>query len=144
MFKWTGLIIAVLLTACGGTQVGSTSDAQPQVIGSITRSGGFAGRAETLTVYADNTVRITEGEGPGPIVGQASVPAAQVQSLGAAFASNDWQELNAEYGQQVPDGYAYTISGGGKQVQTYDGATMPPTLTSIFQQINALWPPAQP
>jgi hypothetical protein len=144
MLRWAGVLIGLVLTACGGSQIGSTSDPQRQMVGSLTRSGGLAGRSETLTIYADNTVRVTQGEGQGAVVAEASVPAAQVQSLQAVFASNDWQSLDAEYGQQVPDGYAYTISGGGKQVRTYDGATLPPVLASILEQMNALWPPARP
>ncbi len=112
-------------------------------IGTLTRSGGIQGKTETLVVGGDGTLRLLDGATSGQVVKTARAPQAQLDSLAAAFVSREWQELDAEYGRQVPDGFAYTISGGNKQVVTYDGAQNPPLLDTVLNQLNGLWQLAQ-
>ena len=137
---WVFMFAIMLLTACGSAgapDVGGTSGTG--IVGSFTRSGGLQGLTETLTVHSDGTVTLSQGEGSGAPYRTAQVPNAQVQSLQAVFASKEWQQLEGSYGQQVPDGFQYTISANGKQVQTYDGAQHPAILDTALNQLNNLW-----
>jgi hypothetical protein len=100
-----------------------------------TRSGGFAGLTDKLTIYGDGRL-VTEGDsGSNTVQGD---PAA-VQALQQIITGGDWQSLEPSYGKQFPDAFAYTIEAGGKTVQTYDGVEMPAVLTQILQQINELF-----
>lgn len=117
--------------------------ADPRPIGTLTRSGGIQGTTETLVVGGDGTLQLLNGATNGQVVKTARAPQAQLDSLTATFVSKEWQQLDAEYGRQVPDGFAYTISGGNKQVVTYDGAQNPPLLDTVLGQLNGLWQLAQ-
>lgn len=122
--------------ASGGA-ASSVGSAGP--IGALTRSGGIQGKTETLVVGADGTLQLRNGDINGQVVKTAQAPQAQVDSLSAVFASSEWQQLAPKHGRQLPDGFAYTVSAGNKQVQTYDGAQNPPLLDTVLNQFNALW-----
>lgn len=136
-----------LLASCGAADQAATGNnatqsnaaARDQIVASFTRSGGLQGKTETLVIAGDGTLTIREGDPNGSISKTAKAPPAQIESLRATFASRDWQQLAASYGRQVPDGYAYTIRAGNKNITTYDGAQNPPILDNILSQMNKLW-----
>jgi hypothetical protein len=87
---------------------------------------------DKVTVYGDGRL-VTEGDsGSHTVQGD---PAA-VQALHALVVGSDWQGLDAKYGEQFPDAFAYTIEAGGKTVQTFDGVETPAVLTQVMQQLN--------
>lgn len=121
----------------------AASVAETGPVATLTRSGGMQGKMETLVVGGDGRLQLLKGDINGQVVKTAQAPQAQLDSLVAAFASREWQQLTPQYGHQVPDGFAYTISGGNKQIAAYDGAQNPPVLDTVLNQLNALWQVAQ-
>lgn len=113
------------------------------IIGSLTRSGGFTGDTQTLVVRDDRTLQLLNGDLSGQVFKTAQAPQEQVENLRVAFASSDWLDLEAKYGQQVPDGFAYTVTSGSKQVVTYDGVQNPHGLDVVLAQLSGLWQVAQ-
>lgn len=113
------------------------------LIAALTRSGGLVGRTQTLLVRQDGTVALLNGEQGSPPFKTGKASAEQLQSLRTLLASPEWQQLDASYGQQVPDGFAYTVTGGGVQVQTYDGTQNPAALENVLSKLNELWQVAQ-
>lgn len=106
-----------------------------EIVAVWTRSGGFAGLTDTLTIYADGRL-VTEGDsGSHTVQGDT----AAVDTLHETVAGSEWQDLNDTYGEQFPDAFAYTIKAGGKTVTTYDGIETPELLTQVMQQINVLF-----
>lgn len=116
----------------------STATDADQMIAVFSRSGGIAGRTQTVMVQRDGTIAIRNGDAGAPMIQTAQADPAAIATLEAAINSDAWQQLDAQYGRQVPDGFAYTINAGGKQVQTFDGATNPPILDSVIEQMSAL------
>ena len=113
------------------------------LLASLTRSGGLQGRTQTLLVQQDGALALLNGE-PGSAVfktGQAS--AAQLQALQTLLNSADWRQLDESYGRQVPDGFMYSVTGGGQRITTYDGAQNPPALENALSQLNELWQTVQ-
>src|SRR5688572_10272355 len=122
MYKILILMCALLLAGCGaagttappatptnapqptpatGGQATTTGD---EVVAVLTRSGGFAGITDKITIYGDGRL-VTEGDsGTHTVQGD---PAA-VQALHEIVVGDDWQSLDAKYGEQFPDAFAYT------------------------------------
>jgi hypothetical protein len=132
------LISVVMLAACGTVSPPTTEGQDTEIVAQMTRSGGLQGRTERLAVARDGIVMFFNENRTEPLQ-TIQVPQAQVEALESAFASREWQQLETSYGEQTPDAFAYTIIGGGKQVTTYDGATNPPILDKVLQQMNDLW-----
>ena len=110
----------------------------------FTRSGGIAGRTETLVVDGSGTLALLNGDASGQVVSTSQAPQAELDALKAELASAEWQQLAAgKIGQQPADGFAYTVLTGGKQVETYDGVTNPPVLERVLGHLSALWQAAQ-
>lgn len=109
------------------------------LIAALTRSGGLQGQTETLLVRQDGTVALLNGEQPGAVFKTGKASAAQLQTLRALLESDAWQQLDATFGRQVPDGFSYSVTGGGLRVMTYDGAQNPPVLESVLAELNELW-----
>ena len=109
------------------------------LIAALTRSGGFQGQTETLLVRQDGTVALMNGEQMGAPFKTGKASAAQLQTLRALLESDAWQGLDATVGRQVPDGFSYTVTGGGVRVTTYDGAQNPAVLESVLAELNELW-----
>jgi hypothetical protein len=126
-----------------GTVTASIAGQANDLIGSLTRSGGITGDTQILVVLGDGTLQLLNGDLNGQVFKTAQASQAQVDDLKAAFASRDWLELEAKYGQQVPDGFAYTVMSGNKQVVTYDGAQNPHGLDVVLAQLSGLWQVAQ-
>lgn len=105
----------------------------------LTRSGGMLGSTETLVVQSDGLLQVIEGQIGGQVAKEGRATADQIKKLEAAVQSEGWQQLTESYGQQVPDGYAYTIVANSKTVQTYDGAQIPPALENVLVLLNELW-----
>lgn len=125
-----------------GTPESGARDDQGQsldLIAALTRSGGFQGQTETLLVRQDGTVALMNGEQMGAVFKTGKASAAQLQTLRALLESDAWQGLDATIGRQVPDGFSYTITGGGLRVTTYDGAQNPAVLESVLAELNELW-----
>ena len=133
------LCLIAILTACSGAAPTATPAADPLV--TFTRSGGIQGKTISFHVYEDGRLIYTDANG---VEIATQVPESQVQPLKAALSSNDWQTLDAHYGEQVPDGYAYMIESGGKQVQTFDSATQPPILERVLNELHTLIQIASP
>ena len=109
----------------------------------FTRSGGMQGKTEMLVVNSDGSLQLRDGDRTEQVVKTAQAPTGQVEALRSLLASQEWQQLEAKYGRQVPDGFAYTLRANSKEVATFDGAQNPPVLDSVLAQLNALWRAAQ-
>jgi hypothetical protein len=107
-----------------------------EVVAVWNRSGGFAGRTDKMTVYADGRLVVEPDTGNARTV---QGDAAAVQALHELVVGSDWQALSNRYGRQVPDAFAYTITAGGKRVETYDGAQLPDVLSQVMEQLNRLY-----
>ncbi len=129
-----GLWVVVMLTACGSGGEGGAGTAANDIIVTYTRSGGFTGGTDKLTVHADGALTLTTDTRTKT----ARAEEAKVRALQQTLANAEWSNLEASYGKQVPDGYAYTIVAGDKTVQTYDGATNPAVLDQVIQDLNGL------
>jgi hypothetical protein len=105
----------------------------------FTRSGGMLGQTETLVVLGDGVLQVLEGESGGQPTKEGRARPEQISKLDAVVKSEGWQQLQPTYGQQVPDGYSYTIVANSKTVATFDGAQMPPVLEDVLSQLNELW-----
>ncbi len=125
------------------TSTSASSVAASDVVATFTRSGGFQGKTQTLVVNADGTLQLQNGDRTGQVFKTAQAPADQVAALSSLVTSPEWQQLESKYGQQVPDGFAYTISAQGKAVATFDGASNPAVLENGLTQLNELWQVAQ-
>jgi hypothetical protein len=135
----TLLLALILLASCGaaGAQNGTptAADGGDQVVAIWTRSGGFAGTHDVMTVYADGRVTLEQGQGSHE--GQAD--ATVVERLRQTFQSAEWKELEPRYGEQFPDAFQYTIESQGQTVQTFDGASNPPVLQDLLEQFNTIY-----
>jgi hypothetical protein len=106
-----------------------------QVVATQTRSGGFAGIDEKLTVYADGTLQL-ERQGTTQTT---TVDPAMVRKLQQTVKSPEWSKLPAKIGQPVPDAFTYAIEAGGKTVTTYDGVDYPEPLATAMQEFAVLY-----
>lgn len=135
-------------TTMPGSDATTTSGGKDQtqsldLIAALTRSGGLQGRTQTLLVQQDGTLALLNGAPGSAVFKTGTASAAQLQALQALLASDDWQQLDDSYGRQVPDGFMYSVTGGGKQVTTYDGAQNPPALENVLGKLGELWQAAQ-
>ena len=126
-------------TATGGKGQSQSLD----LLASLTRSGGLQGRTQTLLVQQDGALALLNGEPGSAVFKTGKASAAQLQALQALLNSADWQQLDDSYGRQVPDGFMYSVTGGGQRITTYDGAQNPPALENVLSQLNELWQIAQ-
>ena len=123
-------------TSGGSTAPAGGSTAQVDaMIATWTRSGGLAGRTESMQIYADGRV-VLDADGT---TRTATVPPMLTRSLQEALTGSAFQALEAEYGQQSPDAFQYTVQAGSKTVRTYDGVENPPALAAVLGQLNALY-----
>lgn len=156
MWKQFAMLIALLLIAgCGetrsealgtpGRQLETATSSPDQqmtsspvqagdVVAVWSRSGGLAGRQETMIVYANGNLEI---ERDGSQI-NARTDMATIKALQQTFGSGDWKGLEARYGRQNPDAFQYTVQAGGKSVTTFDGAPNPPLLERILQDLSRL------
>lgn len=104
----------------------------------LNRSGGIAGMNVTVVVQRDGTVQLIDGEIGGPVTKEGRATSEQLQKLEAALQAEGWQQLDATYGEQFPDAFAYTIVAGSKTIKTYDGAPNPPALENVLSLLNEL------
>ncbi|HEY0735586.1 MAG TPA: hypothetical protein VGD69_11820 [Herpetosiphonaceae bacterium] len=120
------------------TETATTGDAGAPLV-TLRRSGGIAGINETLVVQRDGVLQVIEGEIGGQVTKEGRATPEQIQKLEAALQAEDWQQLDATYGEQFPDAFAYTIVAGSKTVKTYDGAPNPPALANVLSLLDELW-----
>jgi hypothetical protein len=116
-------------------RAGAASDGAEDVLAVWSRTGGFAGFQDSLTLYADGRLEIDKNGTPK--TGQA--PTMTMEELRSTFASAEWKGLQSEYGQAIADGFIYTIKVGDKHVRTYDGTDPPEPLASVLSQFSALF-----
>jgi hypothetical protein len=125
------LVLVVALLGCseGAEEVPSREDSSPSTDteedadpGSndelliFTRSGGFAGTTETLTVLADGRAEI-EGDASPP--GRIEVPPELLTRLEEELESLDWESAATEPQNVVcADCFAYDIRAGGQRIKT--------------------------
>lgn len=107
---------------------------------SITRSGGFAGMMMTVAAGPDGTVQVFNGdETSGQVLARLRLQKPQVEQIRSVVESPAWQSLDSQYGKPGADRYQYTITGGGKQVTVYEGATTPAALQQVFTALREFW-----
>jgi hypothetical protein len=151
MYRILIFLMALLVTSCGAavsTGVPATTTSPPETTGAPatargdevvavwTRSGGFAGITDKMTVYGDGRLVLEPDNGATRTV---QGDAAAVQALHELVVASDWQSLDKSYGTQFPDAFAYTIVAGGKTVETFDGTDMPAVLSKVMEQLNQLY-----
>ncbi len=115
------------------SQSGSATPEAPlsSKVAVLTRSGGFIGLHEVLTVQSDGQV-VLDREGQ---VKTGQIEKGIIEALQKSFNSPEWNALEPKYGRQFPDAFAYTIEAGGKTVTTYDGAQNPEPLAAVLDQL---------
>ena len=121
-----------------GNQPETTTPEAPSsddVLAVWTRSGGFAGLHEVLTVFADGRLSLEQKGTTGS--GQAAPT--DFERLQQTLKGPDWQQLEKRYGVQHPDAFQYTIQAKDKTVETFDGSDNPQVLTDLLQQFQALY-----
>lgn len=123
-------------------QVSDGGRPHAEVIAIRTRSGGFVGLQETLTVHADGTLHLVERRLNRNEMRQVSQH--QLQPLQDAFARPEWHDVEHFYGQPIPDGFTIGITGGGIQTGCASPSSMPvalpPILSEVLGHLAALWP----
>ena len=129
--------IVASLTACGGGTHG---------IGSVTlvRSGGFAGRVDSVTVSAEGTITRS---GPGRASSVAHLGTGRLRRLHELVSNQDFMRLRPSYlpANYCCDRYEYRISAqdGPTLVTTTTGddqVRCPPVLREVIALLNDLLP----
>lgn len=128
------LTSSIVITAVSSSAVPATTASAVDVVVTFSRSGGFAGRTETLVIGTGGSMTLTMG---GQQKKSMAEPAA-LQGLKQAVSSAEWQRLQPVYGKGMPDAYVYRVTAAGKTVQTYDGVDNPPLLDQVLQALNSL------
>jgi hypothetical protein len=103
------------------------------------RGGGFAGVQDSVTVYADGRM-VVDRNGT---VTNGQVPELTMEELRSTLGSDEWRALDAEYGTPYADAFSYSITTGGKTVQTYDGVQAPEPLAMMLERFAALYDAGQ-
>ena len=143
------VLVMTLLAGCGTAAVETeetTTSSQPaattspspssdEVLVVWTRSGGFAGLNEVLTVFADGRLSL---EQKGTTESGQAAPT-DFERLQQTLEDPGWQQLEKRYGIQHPDAFQYTIQAKGKTIETFDGSDNPQVLTDLLQQFQALY-----
>jgi ADP-ribose pyrophosphatase YjhB (NUDIX family) len=117
---------------------GASADRADDEVVRVTRSGGLAGLTTTMRVAADGSVRFElEGDERGALAhGLTPEDVTRIRTL---VNSPQWQALEDQYGEPVPDAFAYTIEAEGKRVTTYDGAQSPPLMRRLLAELAPYW-----
>jgi hypothetical protein len=103
------------------------------------KTGGFDGRDETMTVYADGKLTLISR---GGAVEQAQATPAEIDQLGQVLASNDFAQLEATYQAAGADLITYMLivpnGPAPRTVTTMDAAQNPPVLTQAIAALEQL------
>lgn len=115
---------------------------ESEIIARYTTSGTIAGLFTELTVHADGTLRATGNRRPPET---RHVEPEQLQPLIAAFASPEWQQVKASYGETVFDGVETTVVGGGRTTTILTFASgIPQVLSDVLRHLHDVWPDLDP
>ncbi len=88
------------------------------VIITVTKSSGNLGKIEQRVLHADGKVEIFALDSMEPVLTyRGRIPRERADRLQILLKSEDWQELDAEYGERHPDAGGTRIEGGGRTVQ---------------------------
>lgn len=111
------------------------SPSSDDVVAVWTRSGGFAGLHEVLTVFADGRLSLEKKV----VTTNGQADPTDFERLRQTLGSPDWQQLAKRYGVQHPDAFQYTIQAKDKTVETFDGSDNPQVLTELLGQFQTLY-----
>ena len=113
-----------------------------EVVAARRTSGGFAGLNNTLTVYADGTLRFSDRRSGMDETREVSPD--RIRPLMGAISRPEWQDLEPFYGSVVPDGFETLVEGGGKRTGVAsppaEPVEVPPILTEVLGHLHDLWP----
>ncbi|MGI5244025.1 hypothetical protein [Dactylosporangium sp. CA-139066] len=114
------------------TNTGGNSTAMDTLV-TFTRTGGLAGNNDKLVVHPDGSYTITTRQGSK----DGKLTADELAALKAALASVDFNKLpTANDGGAVADGYTYTVTYSGRQIEAKDGG-IPPALQPVISALGA-------
>lgn len=103
------------------------------------RTGGMRPTNDELVLVGDGRATITRGIRRQPIE-RTFAPESVRQVLGELVLAGFF-EMDAEIGEQVPDGYAYEVTvrsgDGARAVVTYDGS-VPPALAPVLATLRGM------
>jgi hypothetical protein len=102
------------------------------------KTGGIAGIDETMTVYADGRIELTNRKG---VMKTAQVTSADLSKLQQALADPEFAKLKSRYMANGADMFIYTLTmpGAAKQtIITMDGAQNPPVLKQALSELQQL------
>ncbi len=95
------------------------------------------GATETVTVLANGDVTV-QRDRPAARTSTTQATPDQLDVLRVAIESEEWQQLQGNYGRLVPDAFTYEVQCGGATVTTYDGAQRPDILNQVLTQLGTL------
>ena len=123
-----------------GPQTDPSSKANPggdvpvtDTLVAFTRTGGLAGNNDKLVVRPDGSYVITTRQGTR----NGKLTADELAALKTALASVDFNKMpTANDGGAMADGYTYTVTYNGRQIEAKDGG-IPPALQPVISALGA-------
>jgi hypothetical protein len=101
------------------------------------KSGGIAGINDTLTVYADGTLKLQNRRGEDRT---AQVDPSELNKLRDLLASPEFAGLQLSPPVVAPDQFAYelTVPGRAEPIVTVEGAQNPQILSQVIDELGNL------
>jgi hypothetical protein len=122
------------VTACGPRTM---APADGGVLLMYTRSGGIAGRMDTLTIHNDGSLVLTDKTGKDR---HGNVPSEDLDTLRGLLKSEEFKGLAESYGDsRGADRMTHIVEvTNGKRVSTMDGADHPEVLKQVLSELTRL------
>jgi hypothetical protein len=141
-----GLVVAVVVAACGGASQEPTTAPDTQEVGEVAlvRSGGIAGWIVSVTVGAEGELEVVVDEVVAPT---EPIPSDQLEALHELVSSPEFGALETSY--IPPEGvccdlffYSVTAEMGDEifESTTADGVETPPILQQVIDLLSGLIP----
>jgi hypothetical protein len=124
----TTAVLSALLAAC--------APAGARTLVTYTRTGGFAGFSDHLTVSSAGAVRVTRRTGDR----HYKLSARRLRALRRAVEDARFATLEPRYGSPgtVADGFRMTVRHAGHTVVVYSGARLPGRLSRLLDRLATL------
>jgi hypothetical protein len=124
------LLIAVLLFGCGGD---AASGATLESTLSYSRSGGFAGISESVSVSPGGKATFAVKKRR-----TATLTRAERSRLARYAEAADIPNVKVPKGSRCCDTFAYDLSYRGRTLSWYDGGKVPKALSTLVAELNRL------
>jgi hypothetical protein len=133
------LATALLLASGCGEEGDSAAESSPASLSAelrYVRDGGFAGDHDVLVISPDGRAKVTRLRGRDA---SFELSREEIAKIAKAVARAKLDELDPKSTspKPVPDAFVYTVSYGGRKVET-DDAAMPDSLAPLRRQLDLL------